>query len=121
MVLHLPEKFQDRKVQRTGDFASQIPSSVGDERDDSEEIEDYAIEIRDRNNGAELDCELSLPGIHVDAYEIGDLITEIDGREVSLNAASTEDPTPRYPQITEVRVEINDDGPKTILVLDRGA
>lgn len=121
MVLYLPEKFQDRKVQRTGDFASQIPSSVGDERDDSEEIEDYAIEIRDRNNGAELDCELSLPGIHVDAYEIGDLITEIEGREVSLNAASTEDPVPRYPQITEVRVEINDDGPKTILVLDRGA
>lgn len=121
MVLNLPEKFQDRRVNRSGAFASQIPSSVGDERNDTAEIADYAIEIRDRNNGAELDCELKLPGIHVGAYEIGDLITEIDGREVSLNAASPADPTPRYPQVTEIRIEIGEKGPQTVLVLDRGA
>jgi hypothetical protein len=122
MTLNLPEKFQDRRVQTTGDFASTIPSSSTDTRNDTDAIEDYAEEIRDRNNGAEVDAEISMPGFHVgeDGYEIGDLITAIEGRDVSLNAASAEDPNPRYPQITEIRLEVTDKGPRTVLVLDRG-
>jgi hypothetical protein len=120
MTLTLEDKFQDRQVQTTGTWASTIPSSATDERDDTDEIQTHAEEIRDRNNGAELDCEVSLPGFHVGFYEIGDLITEIDGREVSLNAASPTDPTPRYPQITEIRLEVTDKGPRTVLILDRG-
>lgn len=120
MVLNLPDKFQDIQVQTTGDFASVIEAEDVADRDDTTEIQDYAEEIRDRNNGAELDCEISMPGFHCGYYEIGDLITEIDGREVSLNAASAEDPNPRYPQITEIRLEVTDKGPRTVLVLDRG-
>lgn len=122
MVLTLPDKFQEIKIQTTGAFASKLAASntTSAERDDAVGIEDYAEEIRDRNNGAELDCEISMPGIHTGYYEIGDLITEIKGRSVSLNAASADDPTPRYPQITEIRVEVSPSGPRTVLVLDRG-
>jgi hypothetical protein len=118
MSLTLEDKFQDRQVQTTGTYASVLSGSA-DERVDTDEIEDYAEEIRDRNNGAEVDAEIRIPGICLE-YEIGDLITEIDGRNISLNRASDEDPTPRYPQVVERRFEYTDKGPVTTLVLDRG-
>ncbi len=119
MTLNLEDKFQDRRVQTTGTFASTIPSSVRDERNDTTAIQTHAEEIRDRNNVrnwiAKSAC-LAFTSLLRDR----DLITEIDGREVSLNAASADDPNPKYPQITEIRLEVTEKGPRTVIILDRG-
>ena len=64
-----------------------------------------------------LSCEFTLPGIHLE-YEIGDLITAINGRAISLDAASVTAAANRYPQVIQ-REFTYAGGPKTILTLDR--
>lgn len=106
----------------TGTYASVIASGTSndaDERDDTDEIQAYAEAIRDQNHHAEVDAEFRLPGWHL-AYEIGDLLTRINGREINLDAASATSATHRYPQIVQRIYEMTDDGPSTVLVVDRG-
>jgi hypothetical protein len=120
-VLLADDKFFLRKRLTVGDYASTIAqyNNSGDEVDDTDKIKDYAEKIRDRNHHAEVDAEFRLPGLHL-YYEIGDLITKIDGRDINLDAASVDAPVFRYPQIVERRFEFKDDGPYTVLVVDRG-
>jgi hypothetical protein len=75
--------------------------------------------VRDRSHYAEIDCEFVLPGLHLE-YQIGDLISSIDGREINLDAAPSNAPDFRYPQIVERRFEFASEGPKTTLIVDRG-
>jgi hypothetical protein len=61
-----------------------------------------------------------LPGWHVE-YKIGDLLTKVAGREISLNAAPSGASENRYVQIVERRFENSDSGgPSTVLIVDRG-
>lgn len=119
-VITRPEKFQKRFRNSSGSYAS-VLSGEADTRDDSTEIQDYAEKLRDRNHFAEIDCEFRLPGWHL-YYKIGDLLTKIAGREISLNAApAVADPTTRYVQIVERRFEMSPSGgPSTVLIVDRG-
>jgi hypothetical protein len=117
-----PEKFQSRWRQTLGDYASVFADGtlLADEKDDTEEIQSYAEKLRDQNHYAELDCEFRLPGWHLE-YKIGDLITKINGREISLDAAPETAPVTRYVQIVERRFELTaSGGPSTVLIVDRG-
>ena len=121
-VLDVPDKFQKRWRQEDGDYASELAAGghPAAERDDTAEILAYAENLRNKNENAELDCEFRLPGWHVE-YEIGDLITKIAGREISLDAAASGAPSNRYVQIVERIFELSkESGPATILVVDRG-
>ncbi len=111
------QRFKLRERQSTGAFAS-VLSGAADERDDTDDIQTYAEKLRNQYETAEIAANFSLPGIHLD-YEIGDLITKVAGRELSLNMAS---PTgdARYPQITSVTWEMTEDGPFTRIAVDRG-
>jgi hypothetical protein len=91
--------------------------NAADERDDAADALTYAERIRDQNHFADVSCEFRLPGWHTD-YEIGDLLTKIAGREISLNAAPTG--YTRYVQIVERRWEMGSGGPSTVLIVDRG-
>jgi len=117
-VMKRPEKFQKRWRQSTGTYASKL-TGAADTKDDSAEIQDFAEKIRDQNHYAEVDCEFRLPGWHLE-YKIGDLISKIEGREINLNAAPSNAPTYRYPQIVERRFEMTQRGPSTVLIVDRG-
>lgn len=118
-IILAPEKFQRRWRQASGAYAS-VLTGTADERNDSTEIEDYAEKIRDQNHYAEIDCEFRLPGWHKE-YKIGDLITKVAGREISLDAAPDTAPTRRYVQIVERRFEMSaTGGPSTVLIVDRG-
>jgi hypothetical protein len=118
-VLLVPEKFQRRWRQASGTYASVLTGDA-DERTDLTEIEDYAEKIRDQNHFAELDCEFRLPGWYTE-YKIGDLITKVAGREISLDGAPESAPSRRYVQIVERRFEMSaDGGPSTVLIVDRG-
>jgi len=120
LVLDVPQKFRLHSVQATGDFASVLSgdSAGAETTDDTTEIEDFAEEIRDQYEIAELDSSFTLPGIHLD-YKIGNVITKIAGREISLNAASATAPNPVYVQITG-RSITNGPDPVTTLTVERG-
>jgi hypothetical protein len=118
-IIVAPEKFQSRWRQETGDYAS-VLTGTADERDDYDEINDYAEKIRDQNHYAEIDCEFRLPGWHKE-YKIGDLITKVAGREIILDSAPSTAPASRYVQIVERRFEMSPTGgPSTVLIVDRG-
>jgi hypothetical protein len=118
-VILAPEKFQRRWRQSSGTYAS-VLTGTADERNDSTAIESYAEKIRDQNHYAEIDCEFRLPGWHKE-YKIGDLITKVEGREISLDSAPSTAPTRRYVQIVERRFEMSPTGgPSTVLIVDRG-
>ena len=118
-VLAVPDKFVKRWRQEYGPYASTLvdTGNPADERNDYTEAVQYAELIRDRNHYADVTCEFRLPGWH-DEYKIGDLLTKIAGREISLNAAPTG--YTRYVQIVERRWEMGNGGPSTVLIVDRG-
>lgn len=120
-VLAMPDKWQDVKRQVAGDFQSRFVVSgyPAEERNDAAAALAYAEKIRDQNHFADLSCEFRLPGWH-DEYKIGDLLSEVDGRELSLNAAPSTSTVNRYVQIVERRFEMGLSGPETVLIVDRG-
>lgn len=119
LILFMPEKFQHRYRQASGSYAS-VLTGTADTRSDLTEAEDYAEKIRDQNHYAEVDCEFRLPGLHTE-YKLGDLITKIAGREISVDSAPSTAPTSRYVQIVERRYEMSaSGGPSTVLIVDRG-
>jgi len=118
-VIVKPDKFQYRFRNIAGTYQS-VLTGMADTKDDSTEIQEFAEAIRDQNQYAEIDCEFRLPGWHLE-YEIGDLITKIAGREISLDAAPATAPVNRYVQIIERRFEMTPSGgPSTVLIVDRG-
>jgi hypothetical protein len=117
----MPDKWQDVQRQVGGDYESRFVTMgyPAQERDDAAAALAYAEKIRDQNHFADLSCEFRLPGWH-DEYKIGDLLSEVDGRELSLNAAPSTSTVNRYVQIVERRFEMGSSGPETVLIVDRG-
>jgi len=121
-TLFLPDKFQRRWRNTSGTYRSVLidTGNSADEVNNSTDALTYAEKIRDQNHFAEIDCEFRLPGWHTE-YQIGDLITKIAGREISLNAAPATASSSRYVQIVERRFEMSrEGGPSTVLIVDRG-
>ena len=120
-VFLVGDKFQQVTREETGSFASRFAcvNCPADERDDSTAIQSYAEKLRDQNHFADLSCEFRLPGWH-NEYQISDLLIEVDGRELSLNAAPSGSTVNRYVQIVERRFEMSQSGPETVLIVDRG-
>jgi hypothetical protein len=89
-----------------------IPSSLisvlkddpngADTVDDGEAMQTYLDELRDIAQAAAMQVDLDLHGIHFD-YEIGQQITEIDGRKISLNRNSPSASDKLYPQVVGLR------------------
>lgn len=120
-VLVQPDKFRRMERQATGPFTSVLIAdhATSETVDNSTEIEEQAKAIRDQNHFADVTAEFRLPGWHVE-YKIGDLVTKVAGREISLNAAPAGASENRYVQIVERRFENGDGGPSTVLIVDRG-
>lgn len=120
-VLVQPDKFRRMERQATGPFASILIDNhtTADEVDDAALIEEQAKALRDQNHFADVTAEFRLPGWHTE-YKIGDLLTKVAGREISLNAAPSGASENRYVQIVERRFENGDGGPSTVLIVDRG-
>jgi hypothetical protein len=117
----MPDKFVKRWRQTTGTYQSKLNTtdSTADTQDDQAALDAYAVAMRNQNHFAEVDCEFRLPGWHT-YYQIGDVITKIAGREISLNAAPVGSTVQRYVQIVERRFEMGPEGPSTVLIVDRG-
>jgi len=121
LVLDVSDRFHDRKRQATGDYKSRFINDdvdpptfdyEADEADDSSALQDFVDELSVVEESASMDASLELHGIHFE-YKIGDLITKIDGRNISLNRNSPDSENKRYLQITGTTHDIQ--AQKTIL------
>jgi len=106
LYIDVSDRFHDRQIQTTGDYASVLyPGTYdADDRDDATEIQTYAEELRNVEESARISANLTLAGIQ-DGYKLGDLITEINGRGISLNQNSPSNATKRYLQVTEIQYD----------------
>lgn len=75
------------------------------EADDTLEMSDYLEHVRNWDDAADMSCSVTLDGIDHTEYRIGSLITDVDGRNLSLNASS-ETSTDRYLQVVGVNMEL---------------
>lgn len=84
LVLDLQDRFQFSKVETTSIFSGR-PSIA---RDDTTAIQTYAESVRDIEDACHIHCSVTLEGIAHPQYSIGDLIDNVKGRNLTLNAFS---------------------------------
>lgn len=103
LFLDLSDRFHYRHRQDTGDLASVLDGDA-DEADDTEDLTTYCDSIRDIEDSAVIRATLVLHGVLLE-YEIGDLITRVDGREISFNRNSEDAETKRYLQVMGIQTD----------------
>lgn len=108
--IDLHDRFQYR-VRAPGSKYDQTPGTFTYERlDDTEKLQSYAEAIRDSWDMAEMSGSMPiilLGGTDTENaqsgdYQLGDVITEIAGRNISLSGSASSSDSPRYPQITAI-------------------
>lgn len=100
LALDMSDAFAKREILAAGDYQS-VVTDAGDETDDATEIAAYAAGVLAREVSAMVDGDYQLIGVRFD-YWLGDVITGISGRNVSLNSNATGGTLAKYPQITAV-------------------
>lgn len=83
MFLDLSHRFHDRQRVSSGPHASQL-SGTHDEADHEEDLEDFLEKVSNVEKAAVVQLDVPLHGLVFD-FEIGDVIENIDGRNLSLN------------------------------------
>lgn len=109
------DRFAFREVVTTGDYASAINDGTADAdtRDDSTALQAFAEYLRSNTQSADMAGRFTLFGID-HTFQIGDLLTKIAGREISLDRNSEAAATPAYLQV--VGVEWDEQRQTTTLV-----
>lgn len=109
LVLDLGDRFFSRTRQKSGNYQSILIDDPNDplesdERDDHDALVEYAERVREVEDAARLTATLTLKGIQT-AYEVGQLVTKVDGRNVVLNRFGGGVAAKKYLQI--VRIEFD--------------
>lgn len=101
-AIDVSDRFQFREIATTGDLASELNSGSdpADTRDDSDALESLAERLRADEESAHMTGSFTLIDLVTD-YWIGDMLTKVSGREISLNRNSAGG-TPKYLQISGV-------------------
>lgn len=100
LFLDLSHRFHDRERVTTGTYASVLTGDY-DEADDEEAMEEFVEKLADIEQSAVIETSFPLHGILFD-YEIGDVLTKIEGREISLNRNAQDAAEPKYVQISGI-------------------
>ncbi|CAK9112384.1 Uncharacterized protein SCF082_LOCUS52103 [Durusdinium trenchii] len=100
MFLDLSDRYHDRQRETSGEFASALTASA-DEQDDTDALEEFVESIADKHAAALVDVLPPLEGISLD-YRLGDIITEVRGRNISLARTTRDADEPRYLQIVGI-------------------
>lgn len=91
LLLEMPDHFFYRVVTGISKYADRfldpedIDGPYADQIDDSEKIENYAIDVRDAWDQADVHGTIELEGCDRTAYLLGDGISRLGGREISLS------------------------------------
>lgn len=72
-----------------------------DTANDATALESFAIRTRNLEQAARLAPVVTLQGYHPE-FEIGDIITEVEGRGLSFNQNAEDNATKKYPQVMEI-------------------
>lgn len=99
-VIEMPDAFMYREKLTTGDYKSEL-TGTADTRMDTTEIQAFAEATLAREVSAMVDGQYALVGVRFD-YQLGDIITSIAGRNVSLNRNASGGTVAKYPQITAI-------------------
>lgn len=99
-IIDLSDRFFDRRRAATGEpFESELTGEA-DIRDDATALENYITAMAPSAKLAQIDADITLFGLNFD-YNISDIITKIEGREISFNRAPPE-ATAAYVQIVGI-------------------
>lgn len=98
LYIDASDRFFDKEVDSNSVFFGVYDA---DEVDSTTEIQAYAEDLRGFNDSAIVGLSVVIFGI-VNSYERGDLLTKVEGRNISFNRNSTEAETKKYPQITGI-------------------
>lgn len=107
LFLDLSDRFHDRSVQETGDYASVLAGSTfgADERDDETTMDEFVTKVRDTEDVANLQATITLHGLNFE-YEIGQVLNKIEGRRITLDRLSKTDPDERFMQIVGIQYDL---------------
>jgi hypothetical protein len=104
LFLDVSDRFFDRQVETTGDHRSVLEGlPTADERDDTDKIVKFVEDVREIEDAANLTASFRIPGIHLE-YEIGNVITKIDGRNIVLNRKTPTADTQLFLQIMSIEL-----------------
>jgi hypothetical protein len=103
IFVDLSDRFHSRTIQTTGIWQSTLAGETfgSDAADDSSALQTYVNSLRGIEQSARISAEVEIFGITT-AYQIGNLITKVAGREISFNRNSIAQGTSLYPQITGI-------------------
>lgn len=82
LYLDLSDKFHDRWVHVSSIFIAEIASA--DVTNDFAKLQEYVNKVREIEDAAEISCSAQLEGIDHPEYELGDLITSVNGINLNL-------------------------------------
>lgn len=114
LFIDASDRYFHRQRQTFGVAASQA-TGTGDTRDDATAIQDYAVSIVEKTRMATVNARAELFAIDYATYQLGDLITKLEGREISFNCNTIGDP--KYPQIVRLECTVNPQQ-RTLLMLE---
>ncbi|MCA9013691.1 MAG: hypothetical protein KDA77_00035 [Planctomycetaceae bacterium] len=101
LFIDASDRFFDKAVEISSPFYGD-EEIVADEIDSTTEIQKYAEDLRKFNDSASIQAHLGVFGI-VNSYQRGDLIAKVDGRNISLNRNSSGVATKKFPQVTGIQ------------------
>lgn len=99
-VIDLSDRFFDR-ARMTGPYASTLTGDAFT-ADDQAALEEYVEKVRAESDLADMQATITLFGLHFDdEYAVGDILTKLEGREISFNRAASGG-APAYVQIVGI-------------------
>lgn len=114
LYVDMPDAWHYRQRKSTSALAA-IAADV-DDADDQEAMQDYADQVRDLEQAADVSCSIVLPGIDHAEFEIGQLIEQVDGRNLTLTANNPNAETKRPLQIVGFNFTVGDSQRTELLV-----
>lgn len=100
LLLDVSDRYHQRFREATGVYISSL-SGAHDERDDQDDLVAFVETVREIEDVAGIEAQVVLFGLRSD-YQIGDLITDVDGRAIVLNRTANADATPKYLQVVGI-------------------
>ncbi len=101
LFLDVSDRFHCRSRVAVGEFKSRFAESSfdADEVDDLDKLQEYVDTLVEVETAASLKAELPLFGLVFD-IEVGDIVTAVDGLNISLNRLASSSGNKRYLQVT---------------------
>lgn len=105
-LIDVSDQFFHRQRATTGDFASQLSGDY-DQRDDTETLEEYGEQLLKQDSAAHLQFACTIPGFSTE-YQIGDILTKVQGRNIDFNRHSLTAGLKKYPQVVGLQYDISE-------------